>query len=172
VPAAPVIVHVHMSTPLYVHAQVVPPHSASQTSPAVSLHVDEQVGIPTDPELAVPEHEPPPPEGRGMFGHTLLGTLLPAGAGFVIVVDTPPPSFRHAITACCCESHPWAYWAIPMLLAHVGCSPSMQRRNVVAAGAHDVDANCEQLIGQLVLSPAEHPACAILSQMTEHAAEI
>ena len=168
-PAAPVIVHVHMSTPLYVHVQVVPPHTASQTSPAVSLHVDEQVGIPADPELAVPEHEPLP-TGRGMFGQTLLGTV-PTRPGLVTVVDTPAPlSSRHAIAACCCESHPKAYCATPMF-AHVGCSPSMQRRKAVAAGAHDgdIDAKSEQLIGQLVLSPEEHPAFAILSQTTSRA---
>ena len=163
-----------MSTPLYVHMQVVPPHTASQTLPAVSLHVDEQVGIPADPELPVPEHEPPP-TGRGMFGHTLLGTT-PAGTGVVLptVVETPAPaSSRHAMAACCCESHPKVYCAIPMLV-HVGVSPSMQRRNAVAAGAHDgdIESNCAQLIGQLVSFPEEHPACAILSQTTPHADEI
>jgi hypothetical protein len=169
-PAAPVIAQVHRSTPLYVHLQDEPEHAASQTSPALSWHVVEQLGtsfVPV-PALPKPEHEPPP-TGRGMFGHTLSGTLP---AGLVTVVDGPLLS-RQSVKACCWESHPPTYCAIPML-SQVGCMFSMQRRNAKAGDAHDgvIEIVSAQLVGQLVSSPEEHPACAILSQMSAHAEEI
>jgi hypothetical protein len=113
-PADPVIAHVHMLTPLYVHVQVDPMQAASQRSPALSLHVARHVATPFGPPVPPPEHEASP-VGRGMFGHTLAGTLPPgAMVGFVTVV-TEPFSFRQLISACCCESQPPTYCAIPML---------------------------------------------------------
>jgi hypothetical protein len=66
----PVIVQLHASTPLYVQLHVDPVHSASQTSPALSSHVDEHVIGPLPAALPPLEHEFTVPAGRGMFGHT------------------------------------------------------------------------------------------------------
>jgi hypothetical protein len=86
-------VQVHASALLYVHVQVAPVHSACQTLPALSSHVDVHVIGPLPAALPPPEHPFTVPAGRGMFGHTSLGTLLPGtGVVFVTTVDVPESS--------------------------------------------------------------------------------
>jgi hypothetical protein len=100
------IAQVQAMPPLYVQVQVEPEQLACQVFPVMSWHeVVHVCGPPEPPAPPPPEHAPPPPAaGRGMLGHTLLGTVLPL---LLLAVGTgDAPLLRQSVSACCCESHP------------------------------------------------------------------
>jgi len=168
-----VIGQVQASTPLYVQVQVEPVQSASHRLPELSEHDEPHVvGAPPDPPADPnPEHERSDPEGRGMPGQTVSGTLLgpvpPPGFVTGTAVEGPTQFDR----ACSWASHPPTNCALPEL-SQVGCMPSMQRRNAYAADVHDgaMAGSCEQPDMQS-FDPDEHPDCAIFWQMSAQEAE-
>ncbi len=167
-----VIAHVQASIPLYVQVQVAPAQSASHRLPALSEHDSLHIMMPLAPPADPPaEHVRSDPEGRGMPGQTVLGTMpVPVAAGPVgVTVESEGP--MQLDRACCWESHPPKNCALPEL-SQVGCIPSMQRRNAYAADVQEgaMAGSCEQLDMQS-LDPDEHPDCAIFWQMSAHEAE-
>jgi hypothetical protein len=172
-PAGAVIVQVQGMAPLYVQVQVEPEQLACHVLPVLSWHEVVHVCGPFGPAPPLPEHAPAPPApGRGMLGHTLLGTPLPLPLPPLDVWPEDEPPLMQSVSACCCESHP-AYCAMPPS-GHVGSTGSMHRRKSVAAGMHDgaIEAKAGQLIGQSLPVPEEQAARVILSHVTVHDAVI
>src|SRR5258708_16263912 len=110
-----------------------------------------------------------------MSGHTLAGTLPPEPPGPPITVGWGAPdkplSAAQSINACICESHP-SNCTSPAS-EQVSCDDSAQRRNPLAAAAHEgaIESKDAQFIEQSVPARCSHPVWAILAQVAEHEAE-